>query len=71
MGGTETVHLLMDRGADVTLKDVELRSVLHAAIGNSSTMEVLTKVRKACEQSPVPRSKAQSSFLSRALPPNR
>ena len=43
-GGTATVQLLMDRGADVTLKDVELRSALHVAIGNSSTMEALVKV---------------------------
>ena len=45
-GGTATVQLLMDRGADVTLKDVELRSPLHVAIadGNSSTMEALLKV---------------------------
>ena len=45
-GGTDTVQLLMDRGADVTLKDVELRSPLHVAIadGNSSTMEALLKV---------------------------
>ena len=44
VGGTETVQLLMDRGADITLKDVELRSPLHVAIGNSATMEVLMKV---------------------------
>ena len=43
-GGTATVQLLMDRGADITLKDVELRSALHVAIGNSSTMEALIKV---------------------------
>ena len=45
-GGTATVKLLMDRGADITLKDVELRSPLHAAIvdGDSSTMEALLKV---------------------------
>ena len=45
VGGTETVQLLMDRGADITLKDVELRSPLHVAIGNSATMEALIKVR--------------------------
>ena len=46
VGGTATVQLLMDRGSDITLKDVELRSPLHAAIehGNSSTMEALIKV---------------------------
>ena len=45
-GGTATVQLLMDRGADVTLKDVELRSPLHIALadGDSSTMEALLKV---------------------------
>ena len=44
VGGTETVQLLMDRGADITLKDVELRSPLHAAIGSSATLEALIKV---------------------------
>ena len=44
VGGTETVQLLMDRGADITLKDVEMRSPLHVAIGNSATMEALIKV---------------------------
>lgn len=44
VGGTATVQILLDRGADITLKDVELRSPLHVAIGNSSTMEALIKV---------------------------
>ena len=44
VGGTETVQLLMDRGADLTLKDMELRSALHVAIGNTNTMEALMKV---------------------------
>ena len=44
VGGTETVQLLMDRGADITLKDMELRSALHVAIGNTSTMDALMKV---------------------------
>ena len=44
VGGTATVQLLMDRGADITLKDVELRSPLHVAIGNTPTMEALVKV---------------------------
>ena len=44
VGGTETTQLLMDKGADVTLKDVELRSPLHAATGHFKTMEVLLKV---------------------------
>lgn len=45
-GGTATVQILMDRGGDITLKDVELRSPLHVAIadGNSSTTEALLKV---------------------------
>lgn len=34
----------MDRGADITLKDMELRSALHVAIGNTSTMDALMKV---------------------------
>ena len=44
VGGTATVQLLLDRGADITLKDVELRSPLHVAIGNTPTMEALVKV---------------------------
>lgn len=48
VGATETVQLLMDRGADITLKDVELRSPLHVAIGNTATMEALMKVHDSC-----------------------
>lgn len=59
VGGTETVQLLMDRGADITLKDVELRSPLHVAIGNSATMEVLIKVHDSCADN--------YSWLQRAL----
>ena len=44
VGGTETVQVLMDKGADVTRKDVELRSPLHAATGHVKTMEVMLKV---------------------------
>ena len=48
VGGTETVQLLMDQGADITLKDEELRSPLHVAIGHSATMEALIKVHECC-----------------------
>ncbi len=43
-GGIETVQLLLERGADVTFKSVELRSVLHAAVQHSDVMELLLKV---------------------------
>lgn len=35
----------MDRGADVTIRDTELQSVLHAAVGHPRAMEVLLQVR--------------------------
>ena len=35
----------MDRGADVTIRDTELQSVLHAAVGHPRAMEVLLLVR--------------------------
>jgi len=34
----------MESGADVTIRDIELRSVLHAAVGHPSAMEVLLQV---------------------------
>ena len=52
VGGTATVQLLMDRGADITLKDMELHSPLHVAIGQeNSTMEALIKVKFSSQSS--------------------
>ncbi len=45
-GGVDTVQLLLERGADVTVKSVEQRSVLHAAVPHTSVMELLLKVCK-------------------------
>ena len=42
-GGVETVQLLLERGADVTVKTVEQRSVLHAAVPHVGVMELLLK----------------------------
>ena len=44
-GAADVVKLLMDRGADVTIRDTELQSVLHAAVGHPRAMEVLLLVR--------------------------
>ena len=43
-GGTDTVQLLLERGADVTTKNVEQQSVLHAAVPHVNVMELLLKV---------------------------
>ncbi|KAJ7352739.1 hypothetical protein OS493_034090 [Desmophyllum pertusum] len=43
VGGLETVKVLLGCAADVTLKDCNLRSVLHVAIGHSRTLETLLK----------------------------
>ncbi len=43
-GGIETVQLLLERGADVTFKSVEQKSVLHAAVQHAGVMELLLKV---------------------------
>ena len=48
VGGLETVKVLLDFAADVTLKDFNLRSVLHLAIGHSKTLEALLKVNISC-----------------------
>lgn len=45
VGGTETVKMLIDSGADVTVKDVDLRSCVRVAVGHAQTMEVLLQVR--------------------------
>ena len=43
-GAVDVLKLLMESGADVTIRDIELRSVLHAAVGHPSAMEVLLQV---------------------------
>jgi hypothetical protein len=35
----------MEKGADLSLKDTEQRSALHAAVGHGGAMETLCKVR--------------------------
>ena len=45
-GATEVVAILMEKGGDVTIKDIEGNSVLHAANGFTATTEALLKVRK-------------------------
>lgn len=44
-GAVDVVNLLMERGADVTIRDTELQSVLHAAVGHPRAMEALLQVR--------------------------
>ena len=44
MGGTESVKMLIDMGADVTVKDVDLRSCVRVAVGHAATMEILLQV---------------------------
>ena len=44
-GAFDAVTLLMDRGADVTIRDTELRSVLHVAVGHPRVIENLLQVR--------------------------
>lgn len=43
-GCTASVHVLLEKGADVALKDSNLNSCLHLAIGNFITLEELLKV---------------------------
>ena len=43
-GATEAVQLLVDKGADIVVRDVNLQSVMHAAVGFHSTMEILLQV---------------------------
>lgn len=43
-GAVDVLKLLMERGADVAIRDIELRSVLHAAVGHPRAMEVLLQV---------------------------
>ncbi|KAJ7328195.1 Transient receptor putative cation channel sub A member 1 [Desmophyllum pertusum] len=47
VGGTESVQVLIDGGADVTVKDVDLRYCVRVAVGHTATMEVLLRKREA------------------------
>jgi len=44
-GGTETVQLLMQKGADATLRDVDNRTAVFEAVGYPATMAVILEVR--------------------------
>ena len=46
VGGTESVQVLIENGADVTVKDVDLRSCVRVAVGHTATMELLLQVDK-------------------------
>ena len=41
------VNLLMEREADVTIRDTSLKSIIHAAVGDSKSMESLLQVKVA------------------------
>lgn len=43
-GADKVVKLLMERDADVTIRDTSLRSILHAAVGDVESMEALLQV---------------------------
>lgn len=43
-GANSVVKLLMERDADVTIRDTSLRSMLHAAVGDVKSMEALLQV---------------------------
>ncbi|XP_020624682.1 transient receptor potential cation channel subfamily A member 1-like [Orbicella faveolata] len=44
-GATESVKALIDGGADVTIKDVDMQSCVRVAVEHTDTMEVLLQVR--------------------------
>lgn len=43
-GATESVQALLDGGADVTLKDVDMQSCVRMAVEHTETMEVILQV---------------------------
>ena len=43
-GAVDTVGFLLKRGADVTVKTIQLRSVIHAAVPFPNVMELLLRV---------------------------
>lgn len=46
-GASSVVKLLMEREADVTIRDTSLKSIIHAAVGDSKSMEYLLEVKFA------------------------
>lgn len=46
-GATETVELLISRGANITAKNLAMKSVLHSAVGHDNTIDALLKVSVA------------------------
>lgn len=46
-GADGVVKLLMERGADVTIRDTSLKSVVHAAVGDVKSMDALLQVKVA------------------------
>ena len=46
VGGTDSVKLLLDKGADVTIKNIDLQSAVRVAVGHTSTMDALLQVRQ-------------------------
>lgn len=47
VGGIKSVQVLIDNSADVTVKDVDLRSCVRVAVGHTSTMELLLQVAES------------------------
>lgn len=43
-GATESVQALLDGGADVTIKDVDMQSCVRMAVEHTDTMEVILQV---------------------------
>jgi len=43
-GGTGSVQTLITAGADVTVKDVDLKSCVRVAVGHTATLEILLQV---------------------------
>jgi len=43
-GATESVKALIDGGADLTIKDVDMQSCVRVAVEHTDTMEVLLQV---------------------------
>lgn len=44
-GATETVELLIERGANITAKNVGMKTILHSAVGHNSAITAILKVR--------------------------
>ena len=44
-GATETVELLIERGANITAKNVGMKTILHSAVGHNNAINAILKVR--------------------------